>query len=74
MAMDFESQEVKALLICAKLSGLKMLCIQEYAKEGQYYSSTFEFIICYGQGWANGNQRANCGSSRISCGSWLLKI
>ena len=50
MAMDFESQEVKALLICAKLSGLKMLRIQEYAKEGQYYSSTFEFILCYGQG------------------------
>ena len=23
------------------------------------------------QGWANGSQRANCGSTRISCGSWL---
>ena len=23
------------------------------------------------QEWANGSQRANCGSTRISCGSWL---
>ena len=37
-------------------------------------SCTCRSIAClsvYAQGWANGSQRANCGSTRISCGSWL---
>ena len=35
-----------------------------------YSHDDLQLLIIY-QGWANGSQRANCGSTRISCGSWL---
>ena len=35
-------------------------------------ASACKFATCrHVQGWANGSQRANCGSTRISCGCWL---